>query len=100
MAGMAARGRHNLRGTTNHFRAGGSTVISLASPEPTQVKVSVYDVRGRIVRTLYDGAVAQGMTKFNWYGRDNNGRSTASGIYFIRAQSPAGNLTRKVVLLR
>lgn len=77
----------------NPFNA--STTISYSLPEPSDVKLVIYDILGRKVKTLYDGNQTAGEHAIIW---DADGFS--SGIYFYELQ--AGNLveTRKMVLLK
>jgi flagellar hook assembly protein FlgD len=60
----------------------------------------VYDVSGRLVRTLVDGRVEAGRHEVAWDGRDQGGRRTASGVYFYRLQGADREMTRKAVRLR
>ncbi|MDD4857911.1 MAG: FlgD immunoglobulin-like domain containing protein, partial [Candidatus Krumholzibacteria bacterium] len=64
------------------------------------VTVKVYDVSGRLVRTLVDGAQSAGQHTVRWDGRNDNGQSAASGIYFCRMAAPKFVEKRKMVLLR
>jgi flagellar hook assembly protein FlgD len=48
------------------------------------VRLRIYDVNGRLVRTLVDGARQPGPHTALWNGRDDVGRSVASGNYFAR----------------
>ncbi len=65
------------------------------------VKLAVHDVRGRRVRNLYDGKLAEGWRTVVWDGLDDGGRAAASGVYFLRAEGAgAGSATRKLVLVR
>ena len=64
------------------------------------VLLAVYDVRGRLVRTLVNGALPGGRHEVTWDGRDNRGASVASGVYFARYAAAGVKATRKMVLLR
>jgi hypothetical protein len=76
------------------------TVISLSLDKPGDVTLSVYDVLGRTVSTLYQGYLPTGQHEFRWNGTDGNGQGVASGIYFYRLSSDQVSLTRKMVLMK
>jgi plastocyanin len=82
----------------NPFAA--ATGIEYALPEPAVVTLRVYDVRGRLVATLQDGNVADGLHRAGWNGRDSTGKPAPAGIYFYRLESGAAVLTRKLVIVR
>ena len=64
------------------------------------MSLRIYDVGGRLVRTLFDGQQAAGQKMVTWDGRDERGRSVASGVYFYRLQAPSYKKTLKMVLVR
>lgn len=85
-------------GTPNPFRE--RLTIPLTLPTSMPVTLNVFDVAGRRVRTLLDGAILEaGLHGVVWDGRNNGGDQAAGGVYFVRLV--AGGLTaqRKVLLL-
>jgi len=64
------------------------------------VSLRVFDVSGRVVRTLVDGHQAEGARSITWNGTNDRGQSVASGIYFYRMSAPGFTETKKMVLLR
>ena len=63
--------------------------------------VRVYDVKGRLVRTiLADEALHPGEHVLGWDGTDEAGMKVAAGVYYCRLQIGERSLTRRVVLLR
>jgi flagellar hook assembly protein FlgD len=48
------------------------------------VRIEVYDVQGRRVRTLLDGPVTRGAHVVGWDSRDDTGARVAAGVYFAR----------------
>jgi hypothetical protein len=82
----------------NTFNPSTSIVFGLSSP--ALVTLSIYDVSGRLVRTLVDGPRSAGMHKQLWDGRDAGGRAVASGVYFYRLRAGSFTDTKKLVLAR
>jgi hypothetical protein len=74
--------------------------LRLALPVSGDITVTVYDPRGRRVRDLFRGRREAGVHGFEWDGKDEEGRSAASGAYFVRAATPAGAVTAKILLVR
>jgi flagellar hook assembly protein FlgD len=76
-------------------------VISFEIPSPgAQVNLRVFDVTGRLVRTLVNERRAAGYYWEPWDLTNDGGRTVAPGVYFCRME--AGNFrdTKKLVLLR
>lgn len=77
-----------------------STSISFELKKPARVVVRVFDVSGRLVKTLADGTFASGPHELPWNGCNGNGSMVASGIYFIRLDSNAYSVTQKAIILK
>jgi hypothetical protein len=82
----------------NPFRDTARLRATFAAPTPFQALV--YSVDGRRVRLLGAGVAAAGPREFVWDGRDDAGAQAASGAYIVRLQSPAGEVTQRVVRVR
>jgi hypothetical protein len=65
-----------------------------------RVSIAVFDVTGRRVRSLVDEARPAGEQSVIWDGRDDGGRTVASGVYFYRMIAGSFAQTRKMVLLK
>jgi len=90
-----------LRAFPNPFNP--QTTIAFTLDHDTRVRLTVHDVRGRVVRTLADGALTAGEHALSWNGRDDAGRVVASGVYFARCQRGARGTaadSRRLVLLK
>jgi len=74
--------------------------MQIRLPSPAPARVTVLDAAGRLVRTLTDGPMSAGATQFTWDGRDATGALVASGVYFLRMESPGARTTAKVTRLR
>ena len=80
--------------TPNPFRDATGLTLALATPEA--VRVAVYDVRGREVAVLHEGALPSGQpTTFTWVPP-----AARSGLYVVRIQGETFRTMRKVVLVR
>ncbi|MFC1481330.1 T9SS type A sorting domain-containing protein [Candidatus Neomarinimicrobiota bacterium] len=77
-----------------------TTVLRFDLPMATHAKLIVYDVLGREVAILKDEQLAQGMHQAMWNGRDKDGSTLASGIYFARLVTPEYSKTIKMLLLK
>ena len=66
-------------------------------PHEAHTKVEVFDLKGRLVRRLYDGHAPAGTLALSWPGVTSTGTHISSGIYFVRASSSGMTLTRKIV---
>jgi hypothetical protein len=80
----------------------GEASINLTLAKTDRVEVKIYDVSGRLIRTLADGQLFKaGPQKLTWDGLDNGGRQVARGVYFTHikfANSRFENNTKMVVL--
>jgi flagellar hook assembly protein FlgD len=65
------------------------------------VRISVYDVSGRLVKELVPGENrSAGIHTASWDGRNASGRRVVAGIYFYRLETDRGTMTQRMVLLR
>jgi probable HAF family extracellular repeat protein len=80
--------------------AQGSTMLRFALPGSANVRLRLFDVRGRIVRTLADRAFGAGPTALRWDGRDDGGADLSPGIYWARLEVDGRVMTRSLTLLR
>jgi hypothetical protein len=76
------------------------TTISFDVSSPGHVKLAVYDLAGRLVRTLHDGHHGGGPGQVEWDGRGVNASPVASGVYVYRLETERGQLTRRMVLAK
>ena len=76
------------------------TTISFALPQAEQVHLAVYDVEGRLVRTLVSGQRPAGVHDVTWNGRDASGRGVASGMYVYRIQAGPHSAVQKMTLMK
>ncbi len=77
----------------NPFRQ--ATVLTVDLPQPSAVTLAVYDVLGRRVAVLVDGALEAGSHRVAFDGRD-----LPSGVYLVRAEAEGFAATQRVTLVR
>ncbi len=82
----------------NPFNPG--TRLALHLDRRRSLHVAVFDVRGRLVRTLVDGVRPAGDSHVSWDGRDGSGRLVPSGVYYVGLSSELERRTRRLVLTR
>jgi hypothetical protein len=94
--------------------ASGAGIAALSWPNPfservqlsftlsveTPVRMDVFDVDGRRVRSHPESHLSPGPTMLTWDGRTDEGRRARAGIYFLQATGPGVDVTRRVVRLR
>jgi len=76
------------------------TVIEYTLAAPAYVKLHVFDVLGRRVRTLVESPQPAGSHRRVWDGTDQAGRPVATGVYFYRLDTGSERVARRMVLLR
>jgi hypothetical protein len=77
-----------------------TTTIQFELPEAAGVRLAVYSIKGELVATLVEGALAAGIHKTIWDGKDHTGRKVASGLYFYHFNAGPIEQTGKLILLR
>ena len=77
-----------------------TTIRYYVPAESGDVKLAIYDVSGRLVRTLVDGPVWPGSRRAVWDGTDSDGFDVASGIYYCRLKARDAVQTIKLTLLK
>ena len=83
----------------NPFR--GQTTILYGVPGGGELAtLRVYDVQGRLVRTLYEGRAPSGLALAVWDGRSDRGEPVPAGVYFYRLQQSDSKRTQTLALLR
>jgi len=79
---------------------GSGTYIRFAVARGGRSVVSVFDVQGRLVRTLLDARLERGPQELWWDARDESGLSVPAGVYFCRVHGAAGARSGKIVVVR
>jgi hypothetical protein len=77
-----------------------ATKIKFDLPEVSHVILRVFDISGRAVRTLKNEMAQAGSYEAIWDGREDIGRTVASGIYFFKLETKKFTAVRKGILMR
>lgn len=77
-----------------------STVIEYNTVKAGSSSLQIYNVKGQLVKTLWDGWQTEGSHKIKWDGNNENGEAVSSGIYFARLQTAEHQVMKKLMLLK
>ena len=85
--------------TPNPFNP--ATELRLTLPAPVEHAVlTIHDLKGRLVRRLWDGPLPEGTSRLDWDGRDTGGRPVGSGVYLARLRTLGRTESIRMALLR
>ncbi|MBI4722192.1 MAG: T9SS type A sorting domain-containing protein [Candidatus Stahlbacteria bacterium] len=74
--------------------------IRYAVPKVANVHILVYDVSGRVVKTLVSGEKKPAFYSINWNGESDNGNRVAQGVYFVRMVASDYTATKKLIFVK
>ncbi|MCB5230127.1 MAG: T9SS type A sorting domain-containing protein [Candidatus Cloacimonas sp.] len=76
------------------------TTIFYSLKEGTPLSLKIYNIKGRLVKTLVDDVSSAGTYSVVWDGRDSEGKSVGSGVYFYRMETPNYSSIKRMVLIK
>jgi len=82
----------------NPFNSG--TVITYQLRKPSQVALNIYDTGGRLITSLVNEHQSAGEYQIRWNGKDDNGNSVSTGIYFYRLASDGKVFLHKMLYVK
>jgi hypothetical protein len=78
-----------------------STTIPVAVPHTAELAVTIYNILGEEVRTVFQGTKEAGRYWVTWDGRNDAGRTVASGVYIVRLSAAEGvSVVKKMMMLK
>lgn len=77
-----------------------NTTIKFELAKTENVSLDIFNVKGQKVKTLVNGVRNQGQHSITWDGKDNNGKSATSGMYFYKLTNGKETMTKKMVLIK
>ncbi|MGE5177275.1 MAG: hypothetical protein ACM3JJ_13000 [Hyphomicrobiales bacterium] len=84
----------------NPFSSETAASVEVPARDEGHVRATVWNVRGLLVRTLYDAPAPGGRLTLRWDGRDAHGGQAASGVYWLRIESGGERRATRIVRLR
>ena len=69
-------------------------------PEDAMVNITVFDMMGKVVRTLVNDQQSAGYKTLQWNAMSNNGQPVSSGLYIYTIQAGEFSKTRKMILFK
>jgi PKD repeat protein len=104
---FSATTTHSVVGTNRTFTAvaspnplNPSTKLEFKTSQAGRVTVQVYDLQGRLVKTLQDGTMPAGYNTVHWDGSTGNGTKVSSGMYYLRVQATEGETVVRVAVVK
>jgi len=83
----------------NPVHSAAATLIRFALPEARDVRLEVFDVTGRVVKTLAQGSMGPGLHSLSWNGTAESGSRLPSGVYMYRLIAGHDRAQRKMILI-
>jgi hypothetical protein len=74
------------------------TIIPIVLTRPSEVKLNIFDLQGKLVRNLYSGKMTQGLNELFWDGTDNMSSRVSAGVYYYRITVDTTNIKVKPML--
>jgi hypothetical protein len=77
-----------------------TTNFSYSVPKASDVRIAVYDLFGREIKTLVNESKDAGTYRITWNGRDNNNKQVSTGVYFYKTRANGFEKTMKMMLMK
>lgn len=88
----------DVRAFPNPFNA--AVELRLELPGEATVRITIHDLRGRLVARVTESTLARGTHGFTWHGRDGAGADVASGVYMARVAIEDRVRTLRIALVK
>jgi len=76
------------------------TELTFKLEKPSQASLRIYDLTGKLVRTVLTSSLDAGPHSAKWDARDESGKPVTSGVYFYRLESGGLTATKQLVVTR
>lgn len=80
---------------------GGKVDIAMRAPVDGRVTVKIYDINGDLLRPVFEENISAGLWfQATWDGKNSNGETVSSGVYFISVKGAGIKSIRKVIVIK
>ena len=76
------------------------TTIRMDIHYAEKATLKIFNIKGQLIRTLYNGYLKAGNKIIKWNGLDNNNKKVTNGVYFYNLQTEDYNITKKMLMLK
>lgn len=76
------------------------TTIDFSIEQDCKIELSVYNVKGQLVKTLIKDFLEEGSHSVQWNGTDSSNKSVSSGVYFYKVSNGKSSTMKKMLLLK
>jgi len=77
-----------------------STQIQFSLSKAEDVSLTIHNIKGQLVKTMYLGKAESGMHTLTWNGKDESGNLCAGGVYFYKLQTKDSVLVKKMLMIK
>ena len=77
-----------------------STAICFELEEESEISLSIYNIKGQLVKNLVNETYRPGEYQVIWNGHDQNGQKASSGVYFYQMQCGSDTINGKMLMLK
>ena len=77
-----------------------TTIIKYALPQRTQISIKIYDITGKLIKTLIDKPMEAGYHTILWDGTDEKGKHVSSGVFYYKIYATDFQQIKSMILLK
>ncbi|GAB4174148.1 MAG: hypothetical protein Kow00108_09030 [Calditrichia bacterium] len=77
-----------------------TTTIDIMLNHPEQVSLKIYNIEGKLIKTLVNEVLPAGVNKIHWNGTDETGKVVSSGVYFYQLRINGKSVTKKMMFVK
>jgi hypothetical protein len=74
--------------------------ISFTLAEAGRVRIAIYDLSGRLIKTVQEGNFPAGANTVSWSGSTGTGSRAASGVYFVKVETAKQTEVQRVTVVK
>jgi len=77
-----------------------ATIITYDLAEASSVELSIFDMRGRKIKSLFSGQQNPGQYHSTWTGVDDYGKTVSAGVYIYKLKVSNNIFSRKMIMIK